>query len=100
VPAAMGESGVAATADRLGEAAGDRALLDRLATVTSSSPDDVALVLHEVAERFHEVAVVAAREADRRRELAAIAPVIADVPTLPDDIHDLAGLLTIGSYLH
>jgi hypothetical protein len=44
--------------------------------------------------------MVAAREAERRRSLTGVAPVIGEVPTMPDDIHDLSGLLAIAAVLH
>ena len=52
-------------------------------------------VLGEIAARFHDVALVATREAERRTELAALAPQVLDVEALPGDVHDLAGLLAI-----
>ena len=39
-------------------------------------------VLAEVAARFHDVALVATREAERRAELAALAPQVLDVAAL------------------
>jgi len=53
----------------------------------------------EVADRFRDIAVVAAREAERRRELEALVPLVAVVPTLPADVHDIAGLVEIGRRL-
>jgi hypothetical protein len=60
----------------------------------------VAGVLAQVAESFHDVALVATREAERRAELAALAPQVLDVEALPGDVHDLDGLLAIGAALH
>ena len=57
--------------------------------------DVVADVLTRVAESFHDVALVATREAERRAELAALAPHLVDVEALPTDVHDLQGLLAI-----
>ena len=59
--------------------------------------DVVGHVLAQVAESFHDVALVATREAERRAELAALAPQVVDVEALPSDVHDLAGLLAIVS---
>ena len=56
-------------------------------------------MLVEVAERFHETAIVTAREAERRRELAAVAAIVVDTPTMRDDVHDIAGLLQLGAHL-
>ncbi len=52
-------------------------------------------MLTQVAESFHDVALVATREAERRAELAALAPQVVDVEALPSDVHDLEGLLAI-----
>jgi anion-transporting ArsA/GET3 family ATPase len=59
--------------------------------------DDDAAVLEEVAESYLNYRVVATREAEQRAELAAHADLVASVPALSDDIHDLAGLLDMGS---
>ena len=54
--------------------------------------DVVAGVLTEVATRFHDIAVVATREADRRAELGALSSLLVSVPLADGDIDDLAGL--------
>jgi anion-transporting ArsA/GET3 family ATPase len=77
-------------ADALGSTLGD---------IVGSSPAAVAGVLREVADRFDDVSVVAKREADRLAELEGLAPTLAVVPALDSDIHDLDGLLDLGSYL-
>jgi hypothetical protein len=56
-------------------------------------------VLVEVADRFDDLAVVAKREAERLTELQGLAPVLAAVPALETDIHDLHGLLMLGAHL-
>ena len=56
-------------------------------------------VLAEVADRFRDVTVVAGREAERRRELESVVPLTAVVPTMPADVHDLAGPAAIGRHL-
>ena len=54
-------------------------------------------VLAEVAERFHDIAVVASREAERRAELAALgALTVAERRRWTHDVNDLAGLLELG----
>ena len=52
----------------------------------------VAGVLTEVATRFHDIAVVATREAERRAELAELAPLLVTCPMLDGDVNDLADL--------
>ena len=70
-----------------------------LAADTGATTDAVAHVLGEVAARFRDIAVVAAREAERRRELELVVPLTATVPTMATEVHDLAGLLTSGKHL-
>ena len=42
---------------------------------------------------------MASREAEEAARLGAKAEVVATVPYLADDIHDLAGLIRIGAHL-
>ncbi len=100
LPEGIREPAAAKAADLLRQRIDSTDLADALAAVTGDPATDVRDVLGEVADRFHEVAVVAAREADRRRELTGLAPVVCDVPTMADDVHDLAGLLAIAAHLH
>jgi anion-transporting ArsA/GET3 family ATPase len=60
---------------------------------------DVARVLCEVAESFHNFQVVAKREAEQRAELARAPDVTVAVPYLDEDVHDLAGLARVGQRL-
>ncbi|HET9443194.1 MAG TPA: ArsA-related P-loop ATPase [Acidimicrobiales bacterium] len=60
-------------------------------------PAQVARVLVEVADSFQRFHVVAQREAEERAELAAAPEVVACVPYFDSDIHDLEGLLRLGS---
>ena len=61
--------------------------------------DQVCRVLGEVAESFLNYRLVAAREAEEAARLGARAEVVATVPYLADDIHDLGGLLGLGTHL-
>ncbi|WP_436793257.1 ArsA family ATPase [Actinospongicola halichondriae] len=61
--------------------------------------DDVARVVEEVADSFLNFRVVASRESEQRKELAAQPDVIATVPYFDSDIFDLAGLLQLGEQL-
>jgi hypothetical protein len=56
-------------------------------------------ILTEIGERFHDIAMVATREAERRGELDLIAPFTATAPALDHDIHNLRGLLELGDHL-
>ena len=104
MPAALTSRAAAASATRLAAAAGDAELAAQVADASClarsegrerSTPTVVDHVLARVAESFHDVALVATREAERRAELAALAPQVVDVEALPSDVHDLAGLLAI-----
>jgi hypothetical protein len=80
------------SAEALRERSG-RKLAKLLAAEIDDAPVDVVdTVLTQLAERFDDVALVAARETERRAELASLAPVMLDVPWLTGDIHDIAGL--------
>jgi len=56
-------------------------------------------VLTEVADRFHDIAMVAAREAERRSELERLSPFTVSAPSLDHDINDLRSLLQLGDHL-
>jgi anion-transporting ArsA/GET3 family ATPase len=68
-----------------------------------AGPDDdpaqLGRVLHEVGDSYGNFAVVAAREAETRSELASLADVVASVPYFDHDIYDLGGLLQLGEQL-
>ena len=83
----------AADADPTGGVAGDVA--DQLEVPLKQ----VTAVLRQIATRFDDVALVAARESDRRLELVDLAPVVLTVPWLSGDIHDLAGLGSLADHL-
>lgn len=99
LPLDVRQPAAAKAAARLADVAGTAHLLAELAASTGASADAVQHVLTEVAERFRDVSVVAGREAERRRELEAVVPLTAVVPTMTTDVHDLPGLLAIGEYL-
>jgi anion-transporting ArsA/GET3 family ATPase len=76
----------------------ERLSADSVAVAETAGLDPaVAPVLAEVAESFLNYRVVATREAEQRAELTTHADLVASVPVLSDDIHDLAGLLEMGS---
>ncbi len=58
-----------------------------------------AAVIAEIGTRFHDVAVVATREAERRAELAALAPMLVAAPMLDRDVNDIADLYDLASEL-
>ena len=102
LPAALTRRGAATSAKRLAEAATDAATVAKVAKaigVPAAQRPVVGSVLTEIAEAFPEVALVATREAERRAELAELAPQVLDAPILDSDVHDLAGLMTLVGHL-
>jgi anion-transporting ArsA/GET3 family ATPase len=102
LPARLAAPAASAAADALAARTGDHsdgALADRVASSLDADAEVVDRVLQRMAVRFDDLSMVAAREADRRSELAALAPVAVDVPWLSGDIHDLAGLAILAGYL-
>lgn len=82
-------------------------------TLAHLAPDDVAAiaadagldvetvrrVLRSSSDQFAETKVVADREAERRRDLEQVVPITVAVPMRANDVHDVNGLLDIGSAL-
>jgi anion-transporting ArsA/GET3 family ATPase len=105
LPASIRGSAATKAANELRAAADDTRLAKQLVKESDTDVDpaltaaEVRDVLLEVADRFHDTAIVAAREAERRRELASVAPIVVDTPTMRDDVHDIAGLLQLGRHL-
>jgi anion-transporting ArsA/GET3 family ATPase len=103
MPRALTSRAAASSAERLAEAAVETDLPERVAAAIAKPKRDnaavepavVAGVLTRVAEGFHDVALVATREAERRAELAALTSQVFDVEALPSDVHDIGGLLAI-----
>ncbi|GMU79055.1 MAG: anion transporter [Acidimicrobiia bacterium] len=100
LPEAFADPVVAAVAARLVESpeAIAAALVDR-GIAALDDPERVTRVLRTVGTSFQSFAVVANREAEMRSELARVPDVLASVPTLAEDVHDVAGLARIGECL-
>ncbi|MGI8792860.1 MAG: ArsA family ATPase [Acidimicrobiales bacterium] len=94
LPASLLDDRANALAERLVATAGDVA--GRLPGDLGDA-EQVERVLTEVAESFLRFHVVAKREAEQQLELAKDADVVASVPYFESDIHDLTGLLRLGS---
>jgi len=62
-------------------------------------PTLVERVLSEVGTNFSNFAVVAKREAAQRGELSRASDVVASIPELAEDVHDLAGVLALGRHI-
>jgi anion-transporting ArsA/GET3 family ATPase len=98
LPAELAETAAADSAAALLEQT-PGPLAQRVAERLDAPIKQVRSVLTQIATRFDDVALVAARESDRRAELAAMAPTMASVPWVDGDIHDLAGLAQLAGYL-
>ena len=96
MPTALTSRAAATSAKRLGEAVTSTAIARRRRRRRSApTPGRSATSSPRSPTRFHDVALVATREAERRAELAALAPQVLDVEALQSDVHDLSGLLAI-----
>lgn len=98
LPATLATKAAADSASALGDAA-DGELAEAVAQELDVSVRQATKVLTQLAARFDDVALVAAREADRGSELAAFAPTMLTVPWMDGDIHDLAGLGRLAGHL-
>jgi len=100
LPGYLGEDAGRAAADRLLD--GSDAIAASLADTGSPELADqsrTSRVLRAAAQTFRDYSVVAAREADLREDLGHLPDIVATVPALEDDVHDLAGLRRIGTEL-
>lgn len=77
----------------------DPAFVADVARLAGVDERPVRVVLTEVSERFHDVAVVASREAERRAELESIGALTVAAPALARDVADLPALLELGRHL-
>ncbi|MGA9277721.1 ArsA family ATPase, partial [Ilumatobacter sp.] len=104
LPARLASSAASSAARDLAErtgpdAEGEPTVAHAVAAATGDDDEIVDRVLHLMATRFDDLAMVAAREADRRSELAALATTTVSVPWLEGDIHDLKGLASLACHL-
>lgn len=99
LPPEIRRTAAARAARSLIEVAGDDATVGPLAERIDAEPAMLANVLREVGERFHDIAVVARREAERRAELEELGALTVAVPSLGGDVHDLDGLVALGRHL-
>ncbi|MGB0111778.1 MAG: ArsA-related P-loop ATPase [Ilumatobacteraceae bacterium] len=98
LPASLASTDAADSAAALLEAASGP-LVGAVAEQLDAPERSVRSVLTQVATRFDDVALVAARESDRKSELASLAPSLLSVPWLSGDIHDLEGLGLLAGHL-
>ena len=98
LPAEFTAKGAANSAKRLHTASGGD-LAGRVAAEIDLPADAVSSTLDAAASRFHDIALVATREAERRAELESLASLVLTAPTLDRDINDVADLLALGEHL-
>jgi len=99
LPARLADPAAAASAAAPAAAARGQLAADGAARLGDVSRDDVATTLRKLAAGFDDVALVAAREAERRAELASLSATLVAVPWMPGDIHDVAGLAELAKHL-
>lgn len=99
MPSIMREPVVAEAAAKLAMVIKQKKLVTSLGAALDADPTVVQSLLGEIAGSFHDIAMVATREAERRGELERLAPFTAVAPALNHDIHNLASLLELGDHL-
>jgi anion-transporting ArsA/GET3 family ATPase len=99
LPTYLLDGGSGDRAARLGHKAGRLASSLCAGPLEGFDPGLVERVLKEVGTNFINMSVVAMREASQRSELSWSPGVVASVPELEEDVHDLAGVLEIGRHI-
>jgi anion-transporting ArsA/GET3 family ATPase len=97
MPASFMAKGSATSARKLVKLADD-GLSDRVAAELDVDAAATRAVLTEIGQRFHQVAVVATREAERRAELAGLTSLLVAAPMLDRDINNLGDLLELAAH--
>ncbi|MGH9105976.1 MAG: ArsA family ATPase [Acidimicrobiales bacterium] len=101
LPPYLTEPGLAERAEQLCARSGElaTALCSAGGPLEGQPPPLVERVLSELGTNFHNVVAVARRQAAQRAELARSREVVASVPELEEDVHDLAGVLNLGRHV-
>jgi anion-transporting ArsA/GET3 family ATPase len=99
LPAYLRDAGSGERATRLSAKAGHLAGSLCSGPLDGCDPALVERVLKEVGTNFINMSVVAKREASQRSELARYPSVVASVPELAEDVHDLTGVLEVGRHI-
>jgi anion-transporting ArsA/GET3 family ATPase len=99
LPVAIRQSAATKSARELCVVSEDPGLVGELAKQIDADASDVRAVLAEVGGRFHEISVVASREAERRAELEALGAMTVAAPSLDRDVTDLSCLLELGGHV-
>ena len=72
-------------------------LADDVADALGADRDVVASTLATVGAGFHDIALIATREAERAAELGALSPLLVAAPMLDRDVNDVADLLELAA---
>jgi anion-transporting ArsA/GET3 family ATPase len=99
LPVSLRQPAAAKSARELASASREPVVVNDVAATLGVDPGELGTVLLELGERFHDIAVVASREAERRAELEALGALTVAAPSLTHDVNNLAGLLELGRYL-
>ncbi len=99
LPSSLASREAAVAAQALVDQAHGTLARDVARVLDGVSAKSVAPVLAQVGAQFDDLAMVAARESERRSELAALAPTMLVVPWMAGDIHDVAGLGLLADHL-
>ncbi len=99
MPEVLRQPVVAKAATQLSKQAQSSSLAADIGASIDADPAVVRGILIEIGGRFHDIAMVAAREAERRADLERLAPFTATAPALDHDIHNVRGLLELGDHL-
>jgi anion-transporting ArsA/GET3 family ATPase len=99
LPTYLLDSGSGQRASKLASEAGVLAGSLCSGALAGCDPGLVERVLREVGTNFINMSVVAKREASERSELGLSPSVVATVPEMPEDVHDLAGVLEVGRHI-
>ena len=97
LPPSMSAKASSTSARKLVKAAAGE-LTAQIADELGAPPETVREVLVEIGTRFHDVAVVATREAERRSELSELCQLMVAVPMLDRDVNDVADLLELAAH--
>ena len=94
LPSSFTAKAAATSARKLVKAA-DGDLATTVAASIGADPEITAAVLSQVGARFHDAAMIATREAERRAELATLTPLLVAAPMLTHDVNDIVDLLEL-----
>jgi anion-transporting ArsA/GET3 family ATPase len=96
LPASFTAKASATSARKIAKQA-DGDLADDVARALDVDRSVVASTLSAVGTSFHDIALIATREAERAAELGALSPMLVAAPMLARDVNDVADLLELAA---